>query len=159
MQESSASPVLLFNRPRRRVLFSLLGIMLVVVASASGCGKNRPLAPITGKVTYRGKPLTFGTVVFQPPSGQPATGAIQPDGTFQLTTRGEGEGAVVGKNRVRIACYEGQNPNSKASAAGREIMLGKPLIPRKYLSYDTSEIILEVRPGVNEPFILNLTDN
>jgi hypothetical protein len=137
-----------------------LAVAVVATTIAAGCGSRRELSPVTGKVRYRDQPLPFGTVVLQPEQGQPATGEIQPDGTFRMVTRGKGDGASVGLNQVRIACYEGQAPDAraKAVAARQEYSLGKPLIPEKYLSYDTSGISIDVRAGTNEPLVLNLCD-
>ena len=95
----------------------LLAALLVAAVSVAGCGRRRALAPVTGKVLYQGKPLRFGAVTFLPEHGQPATGVIQADGAFQMVTHGEGNGAAVGRNLVRIACYEGQDPDAKAKAA------------------------------------------
>lgn len=136
-----------------------LGVMAAAAAGLSllaGCGPRRPLAPITGQVLYDGKPLEFGTVSFQPEYGQPATAAIQPDGTFTLRTVGEGRGAVVGFNRVRVACYEAQNPHASPEQRG-EGGLGRLLIPRRYTAYETSGLTVEVSPGHNEPILIELT--
>lgn len=59
--------------------------------------------PVSGKVTFKGKPLTHGTVDFEPEAGREAHGAIQPDGGYTLTTFKDGDGAVVGKHRVSIS--------------------------------------------------------
>lgn len=143
-------------------------ILLVAGLSASlsqlGCHQGRrKLAPVTGRVTYRGQPLRFGTVILQPESGQYAIGEIQPDGTFSMATRGEGQGAAVGKNSVGIACYEGQAPGRAPSAPPSMASTAPPpadipLIPRRYLSHETSGIVVDVLPGRNEPLILDLKD-
>lgn len=132
--------------------------MLVSAAVlASGCHKrNHELVPVTGKAIYDGQPLRFGSVMFQPEWGQPATGEIQPDGSFRLVTRGEGDGAAVGVNRVRIACFEAQDPAKAASDVATDA-LGRLLIPAKYLSFQSSGISVEVQPNTNEPVLLELT--
>lgn len=141
----------------------LLAICMIAIM-LPGCG-GRDLATVTGKVTYNGKPLQFGTVIFEPDSGQYATGPIQADGTFQLKTRGEGEGVPVGRNKVRFVCFSNQDPNAKSTATnggaiqGEGLFVGIPLIPQKYLSSSTSGIVVDVKPDNNEPFIFNLTDN
>ena len=94
--------------------------------------------------------------MLQPNNGQPSSGIIQPDGTFQMVTNGQSAGAAVETNQVRIVCYEGQDP-AKKSARG-ELALGKSLIPAKYSSFDTSAITVNVRSGSNEPLILKLAD-
>ena len=89
----------------------LVIVLPVISLCLAGCGKrSRELAPLTGKVTFNGKSLRFGSVTIEHEYGQPATSKIRPDGTFALSTRGEGEGAAVGRRRVRIACFEGQDP-------------------------------------------------
>ena len=77
---------------RRAILFP--GI--VVFAALSGCADSEikyEHAKVHGKVTYQGKPLTFGTVLFMPVEApkegpiQPASGTISPEGTYELTSR------------------------------------------------------------------------
>jgi hypothetical protein len=136
---------------------ALLFVVLLTLAIASiGCKKGGPeLAPVSGKVTYQGKPLPFGSVIFQPESGRTSTGDIQPDGTFRMAIAGRGDGAAVGKNNVRIACFTNQDP-SKKGPGGAAIALGKPLIPQKYLSCETSGIEVDVRSGSNDPVVFEL---
>ncbi len=136
------------------------GVLLLLAASLlflTGCGPSRPaLAPVTGKVLYKGQPLAFGSVMFQPEGGQPARAVIQPDGTFVLWTYKEGDGAAIGKHKIRVTCYEGQ----KAPAPGEEKKergLGANLIPVRYNSIDTSGLTAEVKKQ-NEPVVLELVD-
>ena len=94
-------------RLRFRLRFVLPLLMLAVFA---GCNGGPKMTPVTGKVMYNGNPLEFGVVMFQPSSGQPARGDIQPDGTFTLSTYRLNDGVVLGKHKVRIACYESMRP-------------------------------------------------
>jgi hypothetical protein len=120
-----------------------------------GCGSNRlPTAPVEGKVLCDGKPLEFGGVLFQSDLGPPALGAIQPDGTFRLSTYRDGDGAVLGTHRVQISCYDVQHPDADAIRR-RETGVGKSLIPQKYTRYDSSGLAVEVRAH-NEPVLLQL---
>ncbi len=140
-------------------LILLMAVLAALTATATGCGKRaRDLSPVTGKVTYRGQPLRFGAVSLHPESGQHATAAIQPDGSFELSTPKEGAGVPVGKCQVRIVCYENQNPELPPRQPNTRFTLGKSLIPKKYTSCQTSGITVEVRPDKNEPLMLNLTD-
>jgi hypothetical protein len=56
-------------------------LLAALVAAVAGCA-NGGKADVTGKVTHRGKPVIFGTVILQGPDGIAMTGAIQPDGTY-----------------------------------------------------------------------------
>lgn len=134
-----------------------LALAIIAMIFAHGCGKQgRELSPITGQVSYQGKPLRFGSVMIEHKYGQPATAAIQPDGTFVIATLGEGEGAAAGKHRVRIACFEAQDPAGKVGH-DPPVKLGKSLIPEKYTSFDSSGLTITVRSDKNHPLILNLT--
>lgn len=90
-----------------RGAISLLASALVLSACA-GCGSSTgafigSTVPVKGKVTYKGKPLTRGEIVFEPDSGgREAHGTIGPDGGFELTTYKQGDGAVPGTHRVAV---------------------------------------------------------
>lgn len=129
----------------------------VVVA---GCGSDRlPVAPVEGKVIYHGKPVEFGSVMFQPDKGPAGRGVIQPDGSFTLSTYSEGDGAVIGQHKVRIASFASQRPDLMDAPpdAPREPGVGHSQIPRKYSNMDTSGLRVEVKED-NEPFEFHLTD-
>ncbi len=137
----------------RHKAFALFAISFLL--TLAGCKSGPELVPFRGKVLYQGKPLQFGNVMFQPEGGQPSMGDIQPDGTFEMQTPGLGEGAVVGKNLVRITCFESQRP-SNGSAAQTEMALGNSLIPTKYNNFNTSELTVEVHSGENELKVFDL---
>jgi hypothetical protein len=136
-----------------------ISLALVALSATGGCGSGKlPVAPAKGQVFYQGKPLEFGSVMFQPSAGPPARGIIQPDGSFQLSTYGANDGAIIGLHQVRVACFESQRPAGSAPPAGKgEAGVGRSLIPAKYSNLDTSELLVEVK-AANEPFVLNLAD-
>src|SRR5689334_22127745 len=55
---------------------------LLVVAALSGCG-NRG-ATVTGKVSYRGRPITSGSVIVRNADGTAESGVILPDGSYSV---------------------------------------------------------------------------
>jgi hypothetical protein len=140
-----------WRRSHREIAFCL------VLASVAGCDRGPTLAPVSGKVLLNGQPLEFGSVMFQPSSGQPAIGEIQPDGTFTLSTFAPNDGAVVGVHKVRIACYESQRRDAQKGPG--EQSLGKLLIPMKYTLFDQSGLTAEVREDHNEPVVFELVDS
>jgi len=143
------------NLRSAKPLASLLAVAMVLGA---GCrGGRLPVAPVQGKVLYRGNPLEFGGVMFQPDVGPPAKGKINPDGTFRLTTYREGDGAVIGVHRVRVTCFDIQRPGYQQAQSEQEAGAGRSLIPRKYTNFATSGLKVEVGP-TNDPFVLELTD-
>ena len=117
----------------------------LLLAMCGGCGSEVPLpdrAPVQGRVTLNGQPLTQGTVTFVPDTsrgteGPIATGTIQPDGTYELSTAREaGDGAVVGFHCVRVQAVVGE-PGAPGSL----------LVPPHYQNEQRSGLTAEVRAG------------
>lgn len=133
-------------------------LMAVAVCLISGCGGGNGLetAPVTGKVMYQGKPLPYGTISFQPQAGSPATGKIQPDGTFVLGTYGDRDGAIVGINKVLITATEIDAGAAPEADPNTEMQVPKSVIPTKYGSFSTSGLTAEVSQGEND-FTFELT--
>src|SRR6187402_2127746 len=89
--------------PNKRASWSVLFWCLLALVTA-GCGSKHPLtAPVKGKITIDGKPVTTGRISFHPVSGErPALANIQPDGSYSLTTFEDGDGALLGRHKVSI---------------------------------------------------------
>src|SRR5262249_28384104 len=89
--------------PAHRRSFMRLGCLGgLAFLLGSGCGGDPPVGRVTGKVTYAGKVVTQGKMVFYPEAGRAAIGEIATDGTYTLTTFRPDDGALVGKHRVSI---------------------------------------------------------
>lgn len=92
----------------------LLTFGIVMLPTLTGCGSAKPeMAKVAGRIALDGAPVKIGTIMFYPVAGRPAVGAIQADGTYQLTTSAKGDGAIVGKHVVTIEATEivgGENP-------------------------------------------------
>ena len=136
---------------RQLIRFASFSVVMSVVV---GCNHGPKMVPVTGTVRLNGRPLEFGVITFQPPAGQPAQGDIQSDGTFALSTYKVNDGAVVGKHKVRIACYETQRPGTVKGPG--EQSLGKLLIPEKYTFFDQSGFTADVSADRNEPFVFEM---
>lgn len=96
----------LWSEPFRRV--TMMGPLLIFLAGCSDDGLGRRY-PVSGRVTRQGQPLTKGTVNFMPvdlATSRSATGEIQSDGSYQLTTKDPGDGALAGEYRVIINLAE-----------------------------------------------------
>jgi hypothetical protein len=119
--------------------------LLLSLGLACGCSVDeRPpeTVPIRGKVSYKGKPLSKGTIVFRSDRGQTAVGEIQPDGTFRLGTFANNDGATLGHHRISIIAKDfnpslmpGTSPGYSPPAE---------LLPGKYNQPDTSGLEAEV---------------
>ena len=127
-----------------------------------GCGDGLPeRGKVTGKVTFNGKPVPEGTVTFYPETGRSATGRIQPDGTYTLTTFDEGDGAIVGPHEVTIEAVRFAGAPQRQElrrgdrrGQGRKVvrpaaMNAQWLVPEKYAVRGQSGLTREVKSGTN----------
>jgi hypothetical protein len=64
------------------------------------------LVPVRGQVKIDGEPLKFGTVIFTPEKGRAATGKLDENGNFVLSTFEAGDGVLTGRHRVAINAGE-----------------------------------------------------
>lgn len=126
-------------------LISVTSFCILAVA-ISGCGQKGQLdtLPVHGTVTMNGKALTTGVVTFVPERGRLATGKIQSNGMFSLSTYSPGDGAVIGKHRVKVSAFENKPPTKRESEEPI-----KSLIPERYGIESTSGLTYEVKAGQN----------
>lgn len=116
--------------------FCAIGLLAILF----GCGSAGPkIAPAKGKVTYKNTPLKFGAIMFRTDTGKVASSSINPDGTFELGTNKPGDGAIVGKHRVRVVCTTTQDPKY-LTKTGQEMPVGNSLIPEIYADFDTTPL-------------------
>jgi hypothetical protein len=127
----------------------------------AGCGgvpSARPkVYPVTGKVTQKGKPLTAGEVMFTPSggpdgaSGHIATGQIDSDGSYTLTTFNTGDGAVLGKHKVTVVSRSSDNLEKMNKLKGGAIAYKLPpsLVSSKYSQVGTTPLTYTVEDGSN----------
>lgn len=132
---------------------------LVVVATAVwGCGG--PAAPKTlkvkGTVKFDGQPLSKGQVSFQSMDGgdiaRPATGTIGSDGTYELSTFADKDGALPGNYKVTVTSYE-NSPTAEEFAEGAKL---KSNIPEKYSSTVTTDLTATIPKDGPEPVTVDL---
>jgi hypothetical protein len=111
-----------------------------------GCSKSKLGAEVEGTVTLDGNPCGPGVVVFAPVDGKnnPATGAIQLDGAYELRTN-RTVGANPGHYRVSVTVYD--QPEVKPGE--RSTVAPKLVTPTKYADITTSGLEFDVQPGDN----------
>jgi hypothetical protein len=120
--------------------------------AAVGCTPNYPeTAHVSGKLTLNHQPLAGGEVQFLSDRGQVATGQVEADGSYRLTTFLPDDGAVPGKHRVIVRPVE-----SFRSYGGSALIT----IPKRYTDPATSGLSAQVNPGINRiDFELEVTEN
>jgi hypothetical protein len=136
--------------------WAALGVVgLVAICTAAGCGGKGATQPVTGKVTFNGKPVTGGSLTFSAIAGEgvkesnpSATAEIQSDGSFTLTTRKEGDGAVVGRYRVSYSSPAPEGSDEEPGDGPTDYSKLPPPSPYDGLEPKTKEI--EITKGSNE---------
>ena len=109
-----------------------------------GCSQPK-FYPVRGNVVVYGVgPLKTGEVRFRPKKNPQlvATGAIQKDGTFSVSTPGHGEGVLEGDCQAAIVV---------------EAKDGKRPIAERFSDYATADWNFTIRPGDENYFILQAT--
>ncbi|MFO0011252.1 MAG: carboxypeptidase regulatory-like domain-containing protein [Planctomycetota bacterium] len=129
---------------RSKPSFRFLLFASVACMSAAGCNSGRlKTYPIQGKVVFAdGSPVKVGTVETKSVDhGVQATGNINLDGTFTLTTYNPNDGAVAGQHRCVVIQFIQleEIPNYRPSTMG--------VVNRKHSMYSTSELSFTVKPG------------
>lgn len=125
-----------------------LGAMVLTVA---GCGgkSDLSLVPVEGSVTYQGKPLSHGSVVFKPGETTPgpqAVGQIQPDGSFGMKTAGQDGVAAGCEFVVTVHCRQEPTPEQ----AHDMTFIPQSLIPEKYSKEDQTPLRFEAKESSHE---------
>jgi hypothetical protein len=93
------------------------------------------LSPITGCVTFSGRPVQDMTICLDTDGEHAAYGSLQADGTFRLTSMiWIGEGAMTGHYRAHLLYTH----------------RGRPELPAKYRDPATSGIEVDVATGWND---------
>ena len=146
----------------------------------AGCGKAQRwpalTEPTTAIVRLDGKPLEGALVMLGPVGkGYSSQGTTAADGKATLTTFCRGDGAVAGDYKVLVSLQETRdNPALKlpdpaidreaynlardqAAQAGKSFYLVRELLPQRYVSFDTSGFDAEIRRGVANEVVLELS--
>ncbi len=110
----------------------------------TGCG-GVSRYPTKGIVMIDNKPLTTGTIMVVPKDGRPATGTINADGSFSLTSVRLDDGVMAGTHEVAIISNK-PYPNGDIEW----------LIPKKYSKSGESGVTLDVK-GANDEVRIDLT--
>jgi carboxypeptidase family protein len=146
----------------------LIVAVLLTLGGCSGGRKHPATAPVSGTVTYQGKPVEGATVSFSLVGGGGVSTAItDATGKYVLRTFGEADGAVPGDYKVTITKIkaEDRNPGKTpeqiseeyAAILARGEQIPEPvityLVPEKYSTAKTTPEQRTVKAG--EPNVID----
>lgn len=127
--------------------------VVAVVALTVGCGRTTGPAryDLAGTITYDGKPVPAGSIVFAPDTSKgndgPGASADIKDGVYRL---GPGRGTIGGPHVARISGFDGK-PIQDGPIVNP---MGKPLFANVQISIDlpkqaaTHNIAIPVKSGM-----------
>jgi hypothetical protein len=118
-------------------------LTLFALCLFAGCSEPK-FYPARGKIViFAVGPLTQGEIRFRPVSRPSlvATGQVQKDGSFTMSTPGHGEGVLEGDCQVEIIVDSGS---------------GRRPIAERYGSYSTSGLSYTIAPREENYFILDV---
>jgi hypothetical protein len=124
-------------------------LVAVLIAGVGGCGKT---ARVTGKVSYQGRDVVYGSVVFLGADNKAHSGVIGPDGTYTVEGVPPGEAKISvlsrdpSKGRSAARRQKPAQPSEKPSASPEAVKGWFPL-PSNYESPDNSGLSYTVSSG------------
>ena len=123
-----------------------LGSAWLVLLMVCGCGHRGPeRVTVSGQVTYRGQPLSYGQIHFVPAentAGVPVTAATIRDGRYTASIKG---GVFVGSHEVRILAYRDNAPQD--APADADFAQQVQYLPAKYNSQTELQITIPSGSG------------
>src|SRR5262245_25668289 len=109
MSSLGSAPVRPFRGP------TAAAALLALVAA--GCGGR---GDVSGRVTYQGKPLVWGTVQFEGSDNLIKQGNIKPDGTYAVA------GVAVGEAKVAVSSINPQSSDFQLRGPARMPQQARP---------------------------------
>ena len=118
---------------------------ILVTVLAAGCGESRvPVYPVSGKISFQGRPPVGAQVVLHPvdhtePSDIAPIGIVQGDGSFHITAYEPDDGAPIGHYVATVQWFKIVS-DANGGGGGR----GPNVLPKEYASARTSPIKVQV---------------
>jgi hypothetical protein len=125
----------------------LAAVLVIVAFGVAGC--IRGPASVAGKVTYRGKPVTTGTVYVAGSDGVQAVSAINPDGTYQIISVAAGP-AGIGVISLKPTAARPRTSKRAPVAALPPPVTGWFAIPDRYADPTASGLNAQLKSGPND---------
>jgi hypothetical protein len=138
-------------------MLALPGLLVIFSCSNDdGLGKR---FPVSGTVTYNGNPLEKGEISFVPEDLRNNIGASGQvtNGSYTLSTGGNGDGAQSGKYKVTITAKEDFLAKAKADFEKESKQQQSNYIPPQYIAKAEAAVKSLIPTGYGDPRSTNLT--
>jgi len=166
---SERTDMLAISKPRPTAM-AVVALIVLLSGAVGGCNDDGfpPRYPVTGTITYEGKPVESGTITFlstSPGEGRNAGGTIS-GGEYSLTSVTPDDGAMAGTYKVTIRAtkdtLDTQDEKVRNMYKGAMSTPGVPippqvlknlttqeLVPKKYFDPETSGLTTKVEEKPN----------
>ena len=124
----------------------LRAILALLCCFVLGCGDSKyKVHPVRGEVYFEGQPAFGATIHFHPVATDhpPAFATVQADGTYELSTYGEDDGAVAGDYLVTINWIEEEKIDD-------EVVTSPDRLGGRYAKPESSGLKATIEEGENE---------
>jgi hypothetical protein len=130
----------------RSARFALTLAITILSQQGSGCRRS-DMVPVSGRVTFEGRPVPQAVVRFVPESRPMAAAGTDDDGRYRLTTRRPMDGAYIGRHKVIVTPWMPGAGDTSGVTAEPE----RPDIPKVFRVPASSPLAVEVTPqGPNQ---------
>lgn len=114
--------------------------LLLLILTACGGGEVLPeTAPVSGVLTYKGKPVEGATIVFMPVNAKrtnPGYSTSDKEGKYKVTTYTADDGALLGEHEITVQLFDNVN--------------GQSSLPGKYGYAKKSGLTATIKAGMND---------
>lgn len=116
------------------------------------------MGSVHGAVTYDGKPLQHGAIIFEVDGNRPSYGQIEDGKIVNLSTFDANDGVPVGEAKIAINSISAPGSGKGPGAGGPSdrpgetggIVTGKNQLPLRYANPATSGLTATITAGENE---------
>ena len=128
------------KRYMRKSCWPILMAVAILSSCLLGCSNDKPKGSVFGTVTFGGKPVVNGTVLFSNPAvGTGTTAKLDASGKYKI------DSILTGAYQVAIT-----PPPAPAPHEMRQSIVLRVHVPPKYQSVETSDLTATVEPEANQ---------
>ncbi len=136
----------------------IVGLVFIVLVSATGCGEKFPRGKVSGKITYQGQPLTGTTMIFLTKDNMTYRAELDKEGGYSLDNIPLGPVKVSFQQAMpRVPKKADPDLSGKAGSEKKDSIVppSEPIMPKfvlpvEYANPTASGVSFELKQPVQE---------
>jgi hypothetical protein len=136
----------------RRGGVGTVGLAILTLLFAAGCGGRKDMGRVSGTVTYQGNPVPDAVLRFTVKDKSPGVARTDAAGRYTLTTLRKGDGGFAGASVVTITPWVEpfiERPDDAITGRKPPPEVPRPDIPDRYRTADKTPLTPEIIAGKN----------